>query len=73
MKLYREYEDQMLKVLMIFSAIILAVLVIVLIARFALKLILTGIIISAILLAAGVTYLGICWIIDFDQKFGIKR
>lgn len=73
MKLYREYEDLMIKIMMILSAIILVVLLIVVLAKFALKLLLTGVIISAILLGAGAIYLGVCLIIDFDQKFGIKR
>jgi len=72
MKLYNEYEELMIKILGIIGAVMLGTLFIVLLTKFALKIVITFIMISAILFGAGAVYLGICFIIDYDERFGLK-
>ena len=72
MKLYREYEEIMLKIMGILGAITIGVLLITVAAKFALDILIWGVVISAILLGAGGVYLGICVLIDFDERFGLK-
>lgn len=72
MKLFREYEEKIIKALGILGAITVAVILIALLAKFAMKILAWAIVISAIMIGAGMIYLAICILIDFDEKFGLK-
>lgn len=69
---YKNYEEKILHILGIASVIIIAALLIVFLTKVALELIMWAIVISTIGVAIGGIYIGVCIIIDFDEKFGSK-